>query len=119
VPHHADWSTLLAPYFVLVAWLAYRALVARGPRPAMLAMTVSMTAWLPFMIFLGMGCKCMHYTPPPPHWTETMSWLALLATQLMNALTVAASLVAFVRRTEDVPEARVHAHVTTARACSP
>lgn len=119
VPHHADWSTLLAPYFVLVAWLAYRALVARGPRPAMLAMTVSMTAWLPFMIFLGMGCKCHRFDPPPPHWTEDVSWLALLATQLMNGLTVAASLVSFARRTEDVPEARLHAQLTRAPACSP
>jgi hypothetical protein len=107
VPHHSEWSTVLSPYFVLVAWLAYRALVARGPRPAMLALTISMLAWLPLMIFLGMGCRCGHYVAPPVHWTETMSWLALLGTQLMNGLTVATSLVSFVRRTDEMPEARL------------
>ena len=108
VPLHADWSTALSPYFLLVAWLAYRALVARSPRPALLALAVSLLAWLPFVLFLCMGCKCRYYEPPPPHWTEGVSWLALLATQLMNGVTVAASLLAFARRPEDVPEARVH-----------
>lgn len=109
VPHHSDWSTALSPYFALVAWLAYRALVARGPRPAMVAMTVSLLAWLPFMVLLGLGCKCGHHVEPPIHWTETVSWLALLATQLMNGLAVAASLVSFVPRTDEVPEARLYA----------
>jgi hypothetical protein len=119
VPHHADWTTILSPYFVLVAWLAYRAVVARGPRPAMLAMTVSLFAWLPFMVLMCIGCKCARYDPPPPHWTETVSWLALLATQLMNGLTVAAALISFARRTEEVPEARLHAQLTRVPACSP
>jgi len=66
-----------------------------------------------------MGCKCRYYDPPPPHWTETVSWLALLATQLMNGLTVAASLLSFARRTDEVPEARLYAQVTRAPACSP
>lgn len=70
------------------------------------ALTVSLLAWLPFTV-LGMGCKCGHYVEPPIHWTETVSWLALLATQLMNGLTVATSLVAFARRTDEVPEARI------------
>jgi len=109
VPHHSDLCTLLAPYFVLSAWLTYRALVARGPRPALLAMCTSLLVWPPFMVFVAMGCKCGHEHMPPPHWTEGAAWLALLATQLWNAVTVAASLVSFARRKEFAPEARLRA----------
>ena len=100
VPHHADWATMLSP----------TSCSSRGSRIersspaaelAMLAMTISLFAWLPFMVLMCIGCKCARYDPPPPHWTETVSWLALLATQLMNGLTVAAALDLVRRRTEE------------------
>src|SRR5881628_3035910 len=56
VPHHSEWSTVLSLYFFIIAWLAYRALVARGPRAAPVALAVSLLTWLPFTVLLCMGC---------------------------------------------------------------
>jgi hypothetical protein len=114
LPTHSAWTTILAPYFAIVAWLQYRALVARGPRPALVAMCVSLLLWLPEMLFLGMGCKCGHYIAPPVHWTEPVTWAALIVSQLVNAVLAATALVSFARRTEELPEARLYGPWTTA-----
>jgi hypothetical protein len=105
VPHASGVSSLFAPYFALMAWLGYRTLVARGSHRALFATTVGILVWLPFCVFLGVGCKCG--PPKPPHWTELATLRILLATQLVNALTSAVALLAFQPHAEGLPEARV------------
>lgn len=113
LPHASDVSALFAPYFALMAWLGYRAMVARGPYRALLATTVGVLVWLPFTVLLGFGCKCGPYRPP--HWTELATLRLLLAVQLVNGFTSAVALLAFQPRNEWLPEARL----TRAPACSP
>lgn len=105
VPHGSDVSYLFAPYFVLMAWLGYRSLVARGAHRALLMTTCGLLVWLPFCLFLGFGCKCGAWKPP--HWTEIATLRILLATQLINGLASAIALLAFTPHTEWLPEARV------------
>jgi hypothetical protein len=104
LPDASGWSRWFAPFFGLVALLAYRAVVARGPRPAMLAATVSFWTWLPFGFVTLLGCK----EPPfaPSHWTEAASQLTLTVTLLSLGLVAAAALASFRRPTHALPPAR-------------
>ncbi len=107
VPGHDGLAALFAPYFVVVALLQYRALVANGPRGAPLAMCVALLLWIPFCFPLAlMGCKCCGWVPPPPHWTKTAVPLVLLATMALDAVLCAAALLSFAHH-DDVPEARL------------
>lgn len=111
VPGASDISDLFACYLAPIAWLAYRALVARGPwRPIALG-AVAQVFSLPFL-FLGaiasMGCKCGPYRASPP-WTDDASLVACLATQLLAMILVGVAVVAFRPRDGELPEARVAA----------
>jgi hypothetical protein len=107
VPHASGVTYLFAPFFVLMAWLGYRTLVARSAYRALLTTTFGLLVWLPFCVFLGFGCKCGH--PPPPHWTELATLRILLAIQLVNGFASAVALLAFAPRPDWLPEARVRA----------
>ena len=115
VPGHDGIAELFAPYFVIVAILQYRALVANGPAAAPLAMCVAVLLWLPFCFpLMFMGCKCCGWVRPPPNWTFEAVPVALLTTMLVDAVLCAVALLSFAHH-EAVPEARL----TTARACNP
>jgi hypothetical protein len=107
VPHASGVCMLFAPYFLLMAWLGYRTLVARSAYRALLTTTFGLLVWLPFCVFLGFGCKCGH--PPPPHWTELATLRILLAIQLVNGFASAVALLSFAPRPDGLPEARVRA----------
>jgi hypothetical protein len=105
VPHASGVCMLFAPYFLLMAWLGYRTLVARGAHRALLMTTIGLLVWLPFCVPMAFGCKCG--PARAPHWTEIATVRILLATQLVNGLLSAVALLAFQPRTEWLPEARV------------
>lgn len=108
VPGSSDISALFAGYFLPVAWLAYRALVARGPWRALTAGAVAQLFSVPFVIvgaIAAMGCKCgPHHAPP---WTDGATLVACLATQLFAMILVGVALVAFRPRDTALPEARL------------
>ena len=109
VPGSRDVSEVFAFYFMPIAWLAYRALVARGPSRALVVGAVAQLFSLPFL-FVGalasMGCKCGPYRVPPP-WTDGASLLACFTVQLMSMILVAVAIVAFQPRDPALPEARL------------
>ena len=110
VPVATDISGLFACYLAPVAWLAYRALVARGPWRAIALVAVAQVFSVPFLFvgaLAGMGCKCGPYREPP--WTDRASLVACLATQLLAMILVGVAVVAFRPRDPELPEARVHA----------
>ena len=102
-------SYLFAPYFILMALLGYRVLVARGPRRVMRTMVASLLLWPPLAVFLAMGCRIHGWVAPPPHWTEVATENLLLLTQVVNGAVCAVALLAFAPRHALVPEARVQA----------
>ena len=108
VPGHSGLSTIFVPYFGLVAFLAYRALVARGPRRALAALTAAQLVSVPFL-FLGalgsLGCKCGHWREPP--WTDRWTFVLCFATQLFAMIAAGVALIAFSPRDEFLPEARL------------
>lgn len=107
VPGHDDLVALFAAYFAIVALLQYRALVARGPRAAPLAMCVAVLLWIPFCFpLMFVGCKCGGYVPPPRHWTHDAVPVVLLATLLLDAVLCAAAVVSFAHE-EALPVARL------------
>lgn len=108
-PDPSGESYLFAPYFVIMALLGYRVLVARGPRRVLRTTVVSLLAWPPLGVFLFMGCRLQGFVPPPPHWTAIATERLLLLTQVVNGALCAVALLAFAPRHELVPEARVHA----------
>lgn len=109
VPGHDGLAELFAPYFVIVAMLQYRALVADGPSAAPLATCVAVLLWLPFCLPLMLGCKCCGYVPPPPHWTELAVPAALFTTMVVDAVLCAVALVSFAH-SDDLAEARLTHH---------
>jgi len=102
-------SYLFAPYFVVMAFLGYRVLVARGPRRVVRTMVASLLLWPPLAVFLAMGCRPHGWVAPPPHWTELATEHLLLLTQVVNGALCAVALLAFAPRHALVPEARVQA----------
>ena len=97
VPHASDLSRLLGVYFLLAAILAYRAIVARGPRRALMGVVIAMLAWLPFIAITLIGCK-RPMRIELPHWTEVASLMCLRALVMMLGVVAAAALSAFVPR---------------------
>lgn len=107
MPHAAVGTGWLAPFFAMIAALAWRAAVARGPSAVFLTVAVTLFAWVPFMVpFTFKGCRRPHFEPPPPHWTEHAMFAALHVTLLLAALLAIAALVSFRPRTDDLPDAR-------------
>ena len=108
VPGASFTSQVCVPYFALIAFFGYRALVARGPRRALAVATAASLAIVPclFVAALGsMGCKCGPYRPP--HWTEHASLLALLASLLVSMALAGVAVAAFRPRDLALPEARI------------
>lgn len=109
VPGHSDISSLFAVYFMAVAFFAYRAVVATGPRRALAAMTTAQLLGVPFLFLAAlasMGCKCGPYRREPP-WTDRWTLVAFLVTQLVAAIAAGVAPIAFHPRDEDMPEARL------------
>ncbi len=107
VPDASELSHLMAVYFGLIAVLAYRAVVARGPGASLLATTLGLVCWLPIGMITMMGCKCGAARFRVPHWTEAATWTGLQVTLLLLVLATAAALVAFAPRKDCVPDARL------------
>jgi hypothetical protein len=107
VPGHSYITSLFAVYFVFIAVLAYRALVATGPRAALATLTAAQLLAVPF-VFLGaiasMGCKLHH---PPPPWTDRWTLVACLVTQLFAMIAAGVAPICFHPRDEHLPEARL------------
>ena len=108
VPGHSDLSSLFAVYFVAIAMLAYRALVARGPRGALATLTGAQLLGIPFVFLcalFSMGCKCGHYREPP--WTDRWTLITFALTQLFAMIAAGVAPIAFHPRDEAMPEARL------------
>ncbi len=109
MPHAVRGTQWLAPFFAMIAALAWRAAVARGPSAVFLTVTVTLFTWVPFMLPLTIkGCRRpLHFEPPPPpHWTEPAMFAALHITILLAGLLAIAALVSFRPRTDELPDAR-------------
>ena len=106
VPHASEVSRLAGVFFGLVSLLAYRAVVARGPRTAMFTVVIVMWAWLPVGFLALVGCKWPHYVRVPP-WTQVATWLTLRASLLLLPVLAGAALLAFAPRRDSMPDAHV------------
>ena len=109
VPGHSDVTSVFAVYFVFIAVLAYRALVATGPRAALATLAASQLLAIPFVLvgaFMSMGCKCGPRPPPP--WTDRWTLVTFLVTQLFAMIAAGVAPIAFHPRDPDMPEARLH-----------
>ena len=104
VPHASGPSQLLGVYFGIVAVLAYRALVARGPRRAIIVVVIAMWTWLPFLLVTLVGCRRF---APAPHWSELASLELLRLLIMMLPVVAIAALLGWVPRRDDVPDMRV------------
>ena len=107
VSHASDRSQIYGVFFGLVAFLSYRALVARGPRRAVFAVVIAMWTWLPFIVVTLIGCKCGRRFERIPHWTESASTDVLRVLVMLMPVLAIAALVAFVPRRDEVPDMRV------------
>ena len=105
VPDASEQSRVFGAFFAVAAILAYRAVIARGPKAAMVAVAICVFTWIPFVAVTMVGCRCRKFIPPP-HWTEEGSVLAMQV--LVHALPVLAAiaLFCFVPRDSELPEAR-------------
>jgi hypothetical protein len=109
VPGHSDVTSLFAVYFLLIAVLAYRALVATGPRAALATLAAAQLLAVPFVLVgavMSMGCKCGHHPPPP--WTDRWTLIACAVAQLFAMIAAGIAPIAFHPRDPDMPEARLH-----------
>lgn len=104
LPHANDTTKTLAMYFGLVALLAYRALVATGPRAALVAVTLAMITLAPVALvsFVTFGCR---YDAPRPTWTAAASVYTLEAVLLLLPALAIAALLAFRPRHDFMPDA--------------
>jgi len=109
LPHASEWSRVFAVFFAVAAIVTYRAVIARGPRAAMLAIVIVSWTWLPFVMLMLTGCGCRHrdyvYVPA---WTEIGSEVLLQITLLLVPILGAVTLLAFAPRSDELPEARLH-----------
>lgn len=101
LPASSERSQLLAIFFGVTALLAYRALVARGPKPTMLLVAITSFTWSPAALVLLVTCKCGHHLRD---WTEITSHALFVALLVAISGLVAITLVAFRRRTSDLPD---------------
>jgi len=104
LPMSSERSQLLAVFFGIVALLAYRVLVARGPKPTMLLVASTSFAWLPAALVMMVTCKCGHHETD---WTESASRSLFVTLLVAICGLVAVTLLAFRRRTTDLPDARI------------
>jgi hypothetical protein len=102
-PGARDTSQLLAVLFGIVALLAYRAFVARGPSHAMFVVAVTMFLWIPFAFLSLLGCHRPGYVTP---WSTTASLQVLQIMVLMLPVLAVAALLAFApRKPGELPHA--------------
>jgi hypothetical protein len=108
VPGAIDTSKVMAVYFGVVAIVSYTALVARGPSAAMVATMISLVLWIPFVFITLMGCGCGSRDEAEyvPHWTGEASIAALTLVIFFVMVSLIATLVAFVPRDDQLPDAR-------------
>jgi hypothetical protein len=109
LPSVADTTQLSLPFFAGTALLAYRALVARGPRPTLLLVSLASFGWIwGALVFAVGGHKCggrhHHHTQD---WTDAAARSIFLVELVLIAVLVAITLVSFRRRTDALPDARV------------
>lgn len=97
-------SRLLSIFFGGTALLAYRALVARGPRPTVLLAAIASFASGPAALVLLSTCKCGHREAA---WTDLASHVLFVGVLVLIGALVAVTFVAFHRRTSDLPDMRV------------
>jgi len=107
VPHASEASRIAGVFFGLVSLLAYRAVVARGPRTAMFTVVIAMWAWLPIGFITLIGCKCGPHFVRVPHATEVATWVTLRVLLLLLPVLAGAALLAFAPRRDFMPDARV------------
>lgn len=105
LPDASDDARVLAVYFGIVALYAYRGLVARGPRPALGAVSIAAIASLPFMFLIAVTGGCGRGPAVVP-WTQVASRVTLEILMLMVPVLAAVTLIAFSPRHDFVPEAR-------------
>jgi hypothetical protein len=103
LPHSSSDMQQFVPFFMLLAWLGYRSLVARNAHQALLLTVSCLLLWVPFGLLFGYE----HGSWQPPDWTELVSFRVLFAAQFVTAVASGTALLAFRPRTEGLPEARV------------
>lgn len=103
MPRASEPSQMLGVFFALTAFLAYRALVARGPRCAMLAVVTAMWLWIPFFAVTVIG----RYQRAPHHWSELASTDVLRVLLLLLPVLAIAALLGFTPRRDELPDMRV------------
>lgn len=104
LPDTRDTSQLLAILFGVVALLAYRGLVSRGPRAAIVAVAIILVLWLPFGFLALFGSHHPHKVPP---WTTVASLRCLAMILVLLPATAAVTLFSFRPRSDVLPAARL------------
>lgn len=105
LPGACEASKVTGVFFGLAAVLAYRAVVARGPRAAVVAVIVAMWSWIPFAFVAFCGCRGGYRGAA--RWSEIASSVTLHAFLLLLPIAAAAALLAFAPRRDELPDARV------------
>lgn len=107
LPSASEASRFFAVYFGAVSFVAYRAVVARGPRRAVSGVVISILLWFPLVLFLFSQNSAREHEPPP-NWTENATFLVLQMFVLVLPVVAAAALVAFMpRQDQELPRAAV------------
>ena len=102
-PSSSEASSLAVPFFGGIAFLGYRAAVARGPRPTLLLVTLASFGWVWGGGVFLVRCKCHHHSY---EWTREASRSVFLVELVLIAALVAVTLISF-RRRDGLPDARV------------
>jgi hypothetical protein len=103
VPGSSEASRFFGVYFGVVAVLAYRAILARGPRHAVNAAVISVLLWFPMLVFLMRGERGMEGAT---HWSEPTTLVMLQVFMLVLPIIGATTVVAFKPRQITIPAAR-------------
>ena len=106
IPDASKTNQFFAAYFGAVSVLAYRAVVARGPRRAVNGVVISVLLWFPLVLFLFTQNDAREHEPLP-NWTENATFIVLQLFVLVLPVVAAAALVTFMPRQDQVPAARV------------
>ncbi len=104
LPGASERGQLLAVFFGITAILSYRALVARGPKPTILLVAITSFTWAPAAMILLITCKCGHHEA---NGLETASHALFVGVLVLTSALLAIALVAFRRRSSDLPDMRV------------
>ena len=109
VPDATDTSQLFGVWFGVMAICTYRAVLARGPRAAMMAVAIGVCSWLPFAFVTLVGCKCRRFAYVV-HWSELATHEVVKLLLLALPVLAVGALLGFRPRADTLPPARALQH---------